>query len=99
MLLGQAFSTNMCQRRMNALYSLTKVVKEAKSLLTTNADNLSKGDKLLQSATQGLQHSEEVKGDIQGAGLIREKEEQQDTGQNVAVIKPALSVGCPISHG
>ncbi|MCG7869238.1 MAG: hypothetical protein JAY74_23060 [Candidatus Thiodiazotropha taylori] len=45
-LLGQAFSTTTYHRRMNVLYNLTKDVKRAKRLLKTNAEDLSKGDKL-----------------------------------------------------
>ena len=46
-LLGQAFSTTTYHRRMNILYNLTKDVKEAKHLLKTNSEDLSKGDNLL----------------------------------------------------
>ena len=45
-LLGQAFSTTTYHRRMNVLYNLTKDVKEAKNLLKTNSEGLSKGDNL-----------------------------------------------------
>ena len=45
-LLGQAFSTTTYHRRMNVLYNLTKDLKDAKKLLKTNAEDLSKGEKL-----------------------------------------------------
>ena len=101
-LLGQAFSTTTYHRRMNILYNLTKDVKEAKNLLKTNSEDLSKGDNLfgkrfykaLSKASKIRKKSREISRQLGSSERKRNKQGQSKTKRPQGYSRPFQS-GAP----